>query len=87
MLLGGDLVRLDFPDETLTGGGVVAFDRREAIYSLASVGRSEAVFFGRVRLPQLDPDRSYRVTPMMVEYPPSGLRAPSWWNVTSPRGR
>ena len=81
LLLGGNLLRLDFPDETLRGGGVVAFDRSEAIYSLASVGRSEAVFLGRVRLPQLDPDRSYRVRPMMVEYPPSGLRAPLWWNV------
>jgi alpha-galactosidase len=79
LLLDGDLVRIDYPDDTLTAGGVVAFDQSEAIYSFASVGRSEAVFLGRIRLPGLDPKRAYRVTPMMVDYLPSGLRTPPWW--------
>ena len=40
LLLGGDLVRIDFPDEALLAGGVVAPDRRRAIYSFASLSRS-----------------------------------------------
>ena len=81
LLLGGDLVRLDFPDESLIAGGVVAFDQSEAIYSFASVARSEVVFLGRVRLPGLNPSRRYRVLPMMLEYLPSGLRTPPWWGM------
>ena len=81
LLLGGDLVRLDFPDDSLIAGGVVAFDQSEAIYSFASVARSEVVFLGRVRLPGLNPSRRYRVLPMMLEYLPSGLRTPPWWGM------
>jgi alpha-galactosidase len=43
------------------------------------VVRADTVFHGRVGLPGLNPDRRYRVTPMMVDYLPSGLRTPSWW--------
>ena len=81
LLLSGDLVRLDFPDETLMATGVVAPDRSRAIYSYASMARSEVVMLGRVRFPGLDPDRRYRVTPALLEHAPSGLRPPAWWGV------
>ena len=79
LLLGGDLVRIDFPDETLTATGVVAPDRSRAIYSYSSIARSEVVFLGRVRFPGLDPHRRYRVTPALLQHAPSGLRLPLWW--------
>jgi len=34
---------------------------------------------GRVRFPGLDPERRYRVEPVMIGRPPSGLRIPAWW--------
>ena len=79
LLLGGDLIRIDFPDETLTATGVVASDRSRAIYSYASIARSEVVLLGRVRFPGLDPARRYRVVPALLQHAPSGLRPPLWW--------
>ena len=82
LLLSGDLVRVDHPDQSLVAGGVVAADQSSALFSFASVGRSEVVSLGRLRFPGLDPARRYRVTPLMLESAPSGLRPPLWWGVT-----
>lgn len=79
LLLGGDLVRVDFPDPTTLTYGVVAPDRSSAIYAVASIGRSEVILPGRLRFPGLDPDRHYRFGPIMVGSPPSGLNSPPWW--------
>jgi alpha-galactosidase len=82
LLLGGDLIRIDFPDDTLAATGVIASDRTSAIYSYASVARSETVLLGRVPMPGLDPERRYRVEPGLLQHAPSGLRPPQWWGVT-----
>ena len=79
LLFRGKFVRLDFPDDSVSVNGVVAPDGSGAIYSIASVGRSEVALLGRLRLPGLDPDRRYSVRPVMVGAPPAGLRAPVWW--------
>ena len=84
LLLGGDLVRLDVPDDTLVAHGVVSPDRSRAIFGFHSVGRSEASSFGRLRFPRLDADRHYRVVPVGVG-DPSGLRSPAWWDAEGPR--
>ena len=57
LLFSGDLVRVDHPDQSLVGGGVVRQPTRVlACYSFASVGRSEVVSVGRLRLPiETDP--------------------------------
>ncbi|MCW2802878.1 MAG: alpha-galactosidase [Propionibacteriaceae bacterium] len=81
LLLGGDLVRLDFPDPTVYAHGVVAPDRSRAIFEIASVGRSEAVSVGRLRLPGLDPERRYLVRPVLPGGAPHGLQPPAWWRV------
>ncbi|MFL6028181.1 MAG: alpha-galactosidase [Friedmanniella sp.] len=81
LLLRGDLVRVDHPDPTLNAGGVVAPDRGRAIYSFSSVGRSDVVSLGRLQLPGLDPERRYRLTPLMLDFSASGLRPPPWWGV------
>ena len=86
LLLRGDLVRIDFPDETLTASGVVSPDRSRAIYSYASVARSDVVLLGRVPMPGLDPGRRYRVAPALLQHAPSGLRPPAWWGVVELSG-
>ena len=79
LLFRGKFVRLDFPDDSVSVNGVVGPDGSGAIYSIASVGRSEVALLGRIRLPGLDPDRRYSVRPVMVGAPPAGLRAPVLW--------
>lgn len=86
LLLGGDLVRIDHPDESLALHGVVAPDRGTALYSFGVLTRSEVAPTGRIRLPGLDPERSYRVRPVLVGATPGGLGAPAWWQVSWPRG-
>lgn len=81
LLHGGDLVRLDFPDESLTATGVVAPDKSRAIYSYAAVSTHVTSLRGRLRMPGLDPTRRYRVSPVLVGRVPSGLRPPAWWGV------
>jgi alpha-galactosidase len=79
LLMGGELVRVDFPDPSVLAYGIVAFDRSEAVYSVAFIGQSEVMLPGRLRFPGLDPDRRYRIRPIPVGRPPSGLNPPPWW--------
>ena len=81
LLFGGTLVRIDFPDPSLVAFGVVAPDRSRALYSFTSVERSDVALLGRLRLPGLDPERRYRVAPVLVGRAPSGLRPPVWWGL------
>jgi alpha-galactosidase len=79
LLMGGELRRLDFPDPNILAFGIVAPDRSSAIYTVASIGQSEVMLPGRLRFPGLDPDRRYRIHPVPVGRPPSGLNPPPWW--------
>ncbi|SEQ63630.1 alpha-galactosidase [Microlunatus flavus] len=81
LLLRGDVVRIDFPDDALMAGGVVAPDRRSALYSFASMTRSEVAVLGTVPLPGLDPDLRYTVTPVLLDHAPGGAVPPPWWHV------
>ena len=51
---------------------MVSPDQARAIYSYASVARSEVVLLGRVPMPGLDPARRYRVEPALLQHAPSG---------------
>jgi alpha-galactosidase len=82
LLLGGDLVRLDFPDPAVQVNGVVAPDRSRAVYSIASLALSDVVSVGRLRLPGLAPERRYRVTPVLTAALTRALRPPHWWQET-----
>jgi alpha-galactosidase len=84
LLLGGDLVRVDHPDESLVAHGVVSPDRGAALFAFHAVGRSAVVSLGRLRFPGLDPARRYRVVPVGVGRP-SGLVPPAWWDADGPR--
>ena len=79
LLMGGDLVRVDFPDPNIVAYGIVAPDRSEAIYTVALIGRSDVMLPGRLRFPGLDPGQRYRIYPIPIGRPPSGLNPPAWW--------
>ncbi len=81
LLHSGDLVRLDFPDASLMATGVVSPDRSRALYSFATVDRSDVALLGRLRFPGLDPDRRYRVTPLLLGATATNLLPAPWWGV------
>ncbi len=62
LLHTGTVVRADLPDPALQLDGVVAADRTDALYRLSALEFPLTWPQGRVRLPGLDPDRTYRVT-------------------------
>jgi len=79
LLLSGTLVRVETGDDNVLVHGVVDPDRSEAMFALATVGNPLHLPGPRVRFRGLDPDRRYRVRPLVVGTPPSGLVAPHWW--------
>ncbi len=79
LLLSGDLVRMDSGEENLFVHGVVAPDGRDALFAMATVGSLLHVPGPRIRFRGLDPATAYRVRPVVVGEPPSGLVAPAWW--------
>jgi alpha-galactosidase len=79
LLMGGDLVRLDFPDPNVLAHGIVAPDHSSAIYTVASMRQSEVMLPCRLRFPGLDPNRRYRIRPVLIGSPPSGLNLPPCW--------
>lgn len=82
MLHTGELVRVDHPDPAVLVHGVVAIDRSRALFAFVAIASTVWAPRGRVRLAGLDPESSYRVTPI----DPGGGRerhwqapVPSWW--------
>ena len=79
---GGDVVRSDHPDPTLTLDGVVAPDRAEAVFTVVQTASGRGVTPGLLPLPGLDPARRYRVRVR----PEAGLpetvqnRGPHWFH-------
>jgi alpha-galactosidase len=82
LLHSGTVVRADHPDPGLWVHGVVAADTSRAVYALVSTATSVWSPPGRVRLPGLDPDAGYRVTPLppgdRIEGP--GQSDLPWWS-------
>jgi alpha-galactosidase len=84
LLHTGDVVRVDTVDPTLNLYGAVARDRSEALFVLAAVGRSEVSPRGRLPLRGLDPERRYRVRPVLPGGRPRGFIPAPWFG--SPDG-
>ncbi|WP_327591155.1 alpha-galactosidase [Nonomuraea sp. NBC_00507] len=80
LLHTGRIVRADHPDSALWVHGVVAQDRSEAIFALVAVATSVVAPPGRVRLPGLDPQATYRVEPLAPGDVAAGINhvLPSW---------
>ena len=56
------MVSVDHPDPAIWINGVVSSDRREAIFGVTSLRRSETWPPGRLRFAGLDPELTYTVT-------------------------
>jgi alpha-galactosidase len=80
LLHTGDLVRADETDPTLQVYGTVSADKTEALIFLAFLGRSDVSPRGRFTLPGFDPDKRYRVAPVIVGTPDRGRTEPLWYN-------
>jgi alpha-galactosidase len=79
LLLGGDLVRMDGYDERVLVHGVVAPDRSRALFAMVMLASPYPDPMVRLRFRGLDPDRTYRIRPVLVAPGPRGLRPPHWW--------
>jgi len=79
LLHTGDLVRADEVDPAVQVSGVVAADRSQALVVVAFVGRSTVSPLGRFTVPGLDPERRYRVAPVVVGTPDAGRADPPWY--------
>jgi alpha-galactosidase len=86
LLLAGDMVRMDAAGDELMVHGVIAPDRSRAIFAFATMSTSVASVSPPLRLRGLDPDRRYRVRPILVGTPPSGLNPPRWWGGSATDG-
>ncbi|MFA9444001.1 alpha-galactosidase [Egicoccus sp. AB-alg6-2] len=78
----GTTVRCDYPDEAYWAHGVVAIDRRSALFAFVAMDTSPVAQPGRIRLPGLDPDRRYRIEPVLLSESAMTNTAsgpPSWW--------
>lgn len=80
LLHSGRVVHADLSTSALRLEGVVAADRSEALYAFSVTERPSTWPPGRVTLPGLDPDRSYRVTLVEPGLPISHEGQPSWLN-------
>lgn len=69
LIHGGDLYRLDRPDGE-NAFGIVAPDKREALFSLTQITEPRGYFTTPLRLAGLDPDAVYRVTPVWPDPAP-----------------
>ncbi|MFD7458070.1 MULTISPECIES: alpha-galactosidase [unclassified Streptomyces] len=82
LLHSGTVVHADHHDPALWLHGVVAPDRSRAVYALVQTATSVQSPPGRVRLPGLDPDAVYHLSPLAPgDRPegPTGHRLP-WWH-------
>ena len=84
LLHGGELVRMDAFDPTVSVHGVVAADRGEALFGVTSLGSSDVDPIGRFRLRGLDPERRYAVRDVTPGPVPDGYRPAPWWPVDGP---
>lgn len=91
VLHSGTVVRCDHPDDGYWAHGVVAPDRRRALFAFVAVDTLLAAQPGRVRLPGLDPERRYRVEPVHLSdgaLTRTQAGPPSWWTTpTTVSGR
>ncbi|TDE43412.1 alpha-galactosidase [Nonomuraea mesophila] len=82
LLHSGTAVHCDYPDDAYWAHGVVSQDRTRALFTFVALDTSAAAQPGRIRLPALDPDLSYRVEPVSLS---TGALVrtrsgkPSWW--------
>lgn len=81
LLHTGRVVVADHPDPAIWVNGVVAADGTDAVYGIVTVDRSVTWPPGRVRLPGLDPNRRYQLSPVYpADFYPEAAHVPEWWD-------
>ncbi|BDI22297.1 alpha-galactosidase [Herbiconiux sp. L3-i23] len=80
LLHTGEMVRADEIDPAFQVYGAVADDRSEALFFVAFLTRATVSPRGRFTLPGLDPERRYRVAPVVVGEPDHGRADPPWYS-------
>jgi alpha-galactosidase len=82
LLHNGDTVRADYPDPSAWIHGVVSVDRAEAVYAYVKLTTGPDAVPAALRLPGLDPARTYRVVVSQEMPAPAvmtALRQPPWY--------
>jgi len=86
LIHSGRIVHCDYPDEAYWAHGVVSQDLREALFAFVTLDTSVSSAPGRIRLPGLASDLSYRIEPLQLSAGAlvrAGGNYPSWW-LTAP---
>ncbi|GGM37582.1 alpha-galactosidase [Microbacterium saperdae] len=78
LLHGGVSVHADLAEPAARLEGVVAADGSEALFALSLTERPRTWPLGRLTIPGLDDDRTYRVTRVTPEAEPLGDAQPMW---------
>lgn len=80
LLHSGLVVRLDEVDEGAMAHGVIAHDRTEAVFAWVQLTTAAAEVPGRLRLPGLDPSRTYAVRELHLGGGATGaqISGPAW---------
>ena len=89
LISSGTLVHPDHPDPAVLVTGLVAADRSEAWYVVATVATPETQHPAPVRLTGLDLDRSYRLTDQTITgdaHRPDAADLGPWWAAGDGRG-
>ncbi|WP_254359392.1 alpha-galactosidase [Microbacterium hominis] len=81
LLHSGRVVRIDTDDPAVVAHGVVAHDRSEALFSVATVDTPAAALPPALRFPGLDADARYRVAPVPIADGPRIIadQDPPWY--------
>ncbi|WP_406112860.1 alpha-galactosidase [Streptomyces sp. NBC_01014] len=80
LLHTGTVWRGPDPAHGIWSHGVVAKDRTQALYEIVSLTWCTTGAPPHARLSGLDPQRRYRVRPLVVGTPPGGFSPPAWWS-------
>ncbi len=80
LLHSGRVVRADIDHDALQLDGVVATDGTEALFRLSALDLTLGGPAGRVRFPGLDPDTTYRVSPVELSIAPGRAVNPAWYD-------
>jgi alpha-galactosidase len=80
LLHSGRVVHADLANEALQLEGVVAHDGGEALYRLSALDHTLTWPHGRVQLPGLDPDATYRVTALPPAVSDFDRPRPAWYD-------
>lgn len=80
LLHGGTTVRVDHPVDEALVHGVVSHDRDQAVFAYVQLTSGQTHTPGRARLAGLDPQRRYRIEPLVLGPQPSTqqITPPQW---------